>query len=160
MSDGYRNLVLSTDQASLYCTIEDGRAFLEYFTMSDLYSTYRVALEYEDLCEICRFLEKWGSESVEIIQPYSTTVNGHPSFCAVRFEYTKNEDDNCIRGTLQKLTFYAECWGEDIEDSLKNEKFLSWSYWTDYYNWDEFQKLRAFLREIRSLMARYLDVGE
>ena len=143
---------LSTENATLFCSIRDGIPALEFFTFADIYSTYRVNLHYEDLCDICQFLDNWGSKPLEIIQPYSTTVNNCPSFCAVRFEYVENEDKSMIRSEFQRLTFYASCWGKDLEDSLKEEKFLGWSSWDDYYNWEDFEKIRAFVHQIRDLM--------
>lgn len=152
--DRFRTRVLSTEQASLYCTIEDGTPQMEYFSFRDIYSTYRVNLDYDDLCEICQFLEKWGSEPVVIIQPYSTKVNGSPSFCALKFEYVKNEKKDMIRDEFQRVTFYSSCWGKDLQDSLDDEKCLSWSYWDDYYNWDGFEALRSFMYNMKRLVER------
>lgn len=149
----YRTHVLNTKHTSLYCSIKEGVPALEYFTMADIYSTYRVNLGYDDLRLICDFLDNWGSEGLEITQPYSTKVNGHPSFCVLKFEYVKNERSReCPRDTLQRVTFYARCWGEDLEDSLKEEKILSWTSWDDYYNWEDFEKMRSFLYQMKSLM--------
>lgn len=153
--DGHSVSVLHTDNTTLYCTIHEGRVFLEYFTMADPYCTYRVGLDYDALCKICKFLDNWKSEQVTIIQPYSTTVNTHPMFCAVRFEYVKNENKKCPRDRLQRVTFYAQCWDEDIESSVENEKILSWSYWDDYYNWEGFEKLRKFLHNVKELLDNF-----
>lgn len=150
----------STENATLFCSIKDGIPALEYFTFADIYCTYRVNLTYEDLCAICDFLDDWDSEPLEIIQPYSCTVNNCPSFCAVRFEYVENKDEKSCRSTLQRITFYARCWGKDLEESLKKERFLEWSYWDDYYNWDDFEKIRAFIRQIKMLMWRIKEDGE
>lgn len=153
--DEYDDLILNSERSSLYCSIRDGIVAIKYFTMSDIYSSYYVRLYYDDLCDICEFLDHWGSESVEITQPYSCTVNGHPSFCVLKFEYVKNEDpEERIRDTLQRITFYARCWGDDLQSSLDEDKFLNWTSWDDYYFWDEFKELKAFLHQTKRLMER------
>ena len=144
--------VLHSDRDLLYCSIRDGVPELEYFTMADLFSTYRVTLDYEDISNICDFLDKWGSEPITITQMYSTRVNGNPSFCVAKFEYVENEDKTEIRSTLQRITFYAECWGKDLESSLEEEKFRAWTSWDDYYNWEDFEKLRSFFYQIKRLI--------
>lgn len=159
--DEYDVYTLNAEKQSLYCSIEDGVVGLKYFTMSDLFSTYRVNLYYDDLCDICEFLDNWGSESVEIVQPYSCTVNGCPSFCALKFEYAPLDDPKeRIREEVQRITFYARCWGKDLQSSLDEEKFLSWTSWDDFYFWDEFEKIRAFMHQTKRLIERSREVRE
>lgn len=143
-----------TESTTLYCSIEDGVPAMEYFTFADLYSTYRVNLDYEDLKSISEFLENWDSEPVTIIQPYSTKVNESPSFCALKLEYVEKDEESSR--TMQQITFYALCWGEDIESSLKEDKILSWSSWKDYHNWDAFEVFRTFVAN----MLRFFERSE
>ena len=152
MKKEYRKNVLHTDKTMLYCSIREGIPAIEYFTMADLFSTYRVNLTYDDLCAITDFLDSWDSEPLEIVQPYTTLVNGCPSFCVLKFEYVENPDKNDLRSTFQRISFYAECYGKDLEDSLKEEKIMSWSSWDDYYNWDEFEELRSFFWQMEALI--------
>lgn len=148
-----------TENSMLRCGIKKSGVFaMEYFSFADVYCSYYVNLDADDIKTIENFLTNWGSEKVRIIQPYSSTVNDQPTFCALDLEYV--EIPNAPRESQQRITFYCECWGKDVEDSLKEDKITAWSSWDDFYNWDEFETFRAYVHALNSFFENSKEVSE
>ena len=148
---------LHSESTTLYWGVEDGKLQMEYFTMSDIYCTYCVKLDYDDICAIYNFLNDWGSESVEIIQPYSSTVNGKPMWCMFKLEYAENPK---ATRSVQRMYFYAQCWGKDLKESLEEDMILSWTSWDDYFFWEEFESFRAYISNMKKLLDRMTELRE
>lgn len=120
----------------------DGVFAVQYFSFADIYCSYYVQLYEDDVKTIQHFLKNWGSEKVRIIQPYKCTVNGKPSYCALDLEYVEVPD---APRDMQRIGFYCQCWGKDVESSLEEDEITAWSTWDDYYFWDEFESFRTYI---------------
>ena len=143
--------VLHTESTSLYWGFtKNGEVGLYYFTMADIYSHSNIYFDYQDVKNICEFLDDWGHESLFIEQIYRTTRNGKRLRCSVKFEYVETDDPN-VRRSQQRITFYDDYTEEDPE---QDEDILSWSSWDDYYNHEKFESFRDFMHAVKSFWER------
>lgn len=142
---------LSTDSTILWWGIhENGWPAFRYFTMADLYSPYFVHLYKDDFAALYKFFVDYDDEPVTITQPYTTKINGHEAYCVLKLERVENVEG--APRPVRRLTFYAECWGDTLEESLEEEKVRSWSSWDDYFNWDSFENLRLYIKTMTNMI--------